>query len=261
MTKACVAVAFFCLAFALPLSAFDWETVTSGGREYVTLHSFCTFYSLPYSVPSGNDRFSTRNASHSVSFKVGTSDMYLDGVHYVMSFPVESGDHDWLISRMDVIKLFEPILRPAEISGRHTIRGVVIDAGHGGTDNGATSRLGAEKQYTLDTAFRLEALLHDAGLKTVLTRRSDVFIDLYERAHIASLYSDYAFVSIHFNSATEEARAAQRLAPCLLAAPTSASSGLPDPRRYPEAARQRLRHAEHPARRDGPTPKSSGSPR
>ena len=44
------------------------------------------------------------------------------------------------------------------------------------------------------------------GLKTVFTRRTDVFVDLYERAHIASLYSDYAFVSIHFNSAAEEAR-------------------------------------------------------
>jgi N-acetylmuramoyl-L-alanine amidase len=133
--------------------------------------------------------------------------MYLDGVHYVMSFPVENGDHgDWLVSRMDVIKLFEPVLRPNEIAGRHTIRGVVIDAGHGGTDNGATSRLGAEKNYTLDTAFRLRKILQDAGFKVVFTRSNDVFVDLYERAHIASLYPDYAFVSIHFNSATPEAR-------------------------------------------------------
>jgi len=84
---------------------------------------------------------------------------------------------------------------------------VVIDAGHGGTDNGAMSaRGGMEKNYTIDTAFRLEAILRAAGLKTVLTRHTDVFVDLYERAHIASLYPDYAFVSIHFNSATPEAR-------------------------------------------------------
>ncbi|HEY0256322.1 MAG TPA: N-acetylmuramoyl-L-alanine amidase, partial [Candidatus Methylacidiphilales bacterium] len=52
----------------------------------------------------------------------------------------------------------------------------------------------------------LGELLRSAGLKTVCTRRSDVFVDLYERAHIASLYPDYAFVSIHYNSATPEAR-------------------------------------------------------
>jgi N-acetylmuramoyl-L-alanine amidase len=206
MTKSCLALAFFCLIFALPLRAFDWETATSGGREYVTLRSFCTFYGFAYQAPSGNDRFSSRNASHSITFKLGGSDAYLDGVHYVLSFPIEGGSGDWLISRMDTIKLFEPLLRPTEISGRHAIRGVVIDAGHGGSDNGATSRLGNEKTYTLDTAYRLSKILNDAGLKTVFTRRTDTFVDLYERAHIASLYSDYAFVSIHYNSASEEAR-------------------------------------------------------
>jgi N-acetylmuramoyl-L-alanine amidase len=200
-------LAFFCLVFALPLRAFDWETATSNGREYVTLRSFCEFYQFGYQVPSSNERFVGRSPTgHSVSLKAGSPDLYLDGVHYVMSFPIESNDHDWLVSRMDVIKLFEPVLRPTEISGRHSIRGVVIDAGHGGSDNGATSRLGNEKTYTLDTAYRLDAILRAAGLKTVFTRRTDVFVDLYERAHIASLYPDYCFVSIHFNSAMEEAR-------------------------------------------------------
>jgi len=206
MLKAWWALAFFCLVFALPLRAFDWETATSNGREYVTLHSFCLFYGFGYQAPSGNPRFVSRNALHSVIFKLGASDIYIDGVHYLLSFPIEEGDHDWLVSRMDVIKLFEPILRPTEIADLHPIRGVVIDAGHGGSDNGAGSRLGNEKTYTLDTAYRLDALLRGAGLKTVFTRRTDVFVDLYERAHIASLYPDYCFVSIHFNSAMEEAR-------------------------------------------------------
>jgi len=206
MARSGLAFALVCFVFVLPLRAFDWETATANGREYVSLRSFCTFYSFTYQAPSGNDRFVSRNAAHSISLKVGSSDMYLDGVHYVLSFPIENGDHDWLVSRMDVIKLFEPILRPTEVSDRHAIRGVVIDAGHGGSDNGATSRLGNEKTYTLDTAYRLDAILRAAGLKTMFTRRTDVFVDLYERAHIASLYPDYAFVSIHFNSAAEEAR-------------------------------------------------------
>jgi N-acetylmuramoyl-L-alanine amidase len=206
MLKACFVWAFFCLLLVLPLRAFDWETATSKGREYVSLRSFCLFYGFGYQAPAGNGRFVSRNALHSIGLKLGASDLYLDGVHYVLSFPIESDDHDWLVSRMDVIKLFEPILRPTEIAGRHSIRGVVIDAGHGGSDNGATSRLGNEKTYTLDTAYRLDTILREAGLKTVFTRRTDTFVDLYERAHIASLYPDYAFVSIHFNSAMEEAR-------------------------------------------------------
>jgi N-acetylmuramoyl-L-alanine amidase len=205
MTKWRLALAVLGLFLALPLHAFDWEEVSSDGRDYVTLRSFCAFYGFAYSAPGGNDRFTSRNAAHSVSFKVSSSDAYIDGIHYVLSFPVENGPQDWLVSKMDVIKLFEPVLRPDEVSGRHTIRGVVIDAGHGGTDNGATSRLGNEKTYTLDTAFRLAQILNGAGLRTAFTRRNDVFVDLYERAHIASLYPDYCFVSIHYNSASAEA--------------------------------------------------------
>jgi N-acetylmuramoyl-L-alanine amidase len=207
MVKARLVFACLFLLLTLPLQAFSWVTATYNGREYVTLQSFCAFYGFGYRAPMGNNYFRSQNQGHSIGLKLGTSDLYLDGVHYVMSFPVEEYGNDWLVSRMDVIKLFEPVLRPSEISGRHTIRGVVIDAGHGGTDNGAVSaRGGMEKNYTLDTAFRLESILRGAGLKTVLTRRNDTFVDLYERAHIASLYPDYCFVSIHFNSAEAEAR-------------------------------------------------------
>jgi N-acetylmuramoyl-L-alanine amidase len=207
MVKARLFVACLCLLSVWPARAFNWTTASYDGRDYVSLQSFCTFYNFGYAAPQGSNYFRSRNAAHSIGFKLGSPDAYIDGVHYVMSFPVESGNGDWLISRMDVIKLFEPVLRPEEISGRHAIRGVVIDAGHGGSDNGAVSgRGGMEKNYTIDTAFRLEAILRAAGLKTVLTRRNDIFVDLYERAHIASLYPDYCFVSIHYNSASPEAR-------------------------------------------------------
>ena len=207
MVKALLVFACWCLLLlSLPLQAFEWGTATYDSREYVTLQSFCYFYGFYYQYPSGNNYFTSRSSLHSLRLKLGSPDLYLDGVHYVMSFPVENDGRDWLVSRMDVIKLFDPVLRPTAVADRHSIRGVVIDAGHGGTDNGATSRLGAEKNYTLDTAFLLESMLRNAGLRTVLTRRNDVFVDLYERAHIASLYPDYAFVSLHFNSATPEAR-------------------------------------------------------
>ena len=236
MTKLYLVVAVLGIAIAGPLRGFSWETATSEGREYVTLQSFCAFYGFSYAYPGGNNTFETRNASHWVRMKLGSPDMILDGVHYVMSFPIAASDHDWLVSRMDVIKLFEPVIRPTEIDGRHAIRGVVIDAGHGGTDNGAVSgRGGMEKNYTIDTAFRLEAILRAAGLRTVLTRRTDVFVDLYERAHIASLYPDYCFVSIHYNSASAEARGLETycLAPRGAASTSSAYLTRSDIQRLP----------------------------
>lgn len=77
---------------------------------------------------------------------------------------------------------------------------VVVDAGHGGKDNGAFRRYGgAEKVATLDVARRLERKLRESQLRTVMTRSSDVFISLDERVRLENAQKNAIFVSIHFN--------------------------------------------------------------
>lgn len=76
---------------------------------------------------------------------------------------------------------------------------VVIDAGHGGKDKGAFHGGVRESRLTLQTAQRLEVLLKRKGLKTAMTRRSDVFVSLARRVAIANRYRSAVFVSIHFN--------------------------------------------------------------
>ena len=77
---------------------------------------------------------------------------------------------------------------------------VVVDAGHGGKDNGAYRRYGgAEKIATLDVARRLERKLRESQLRTVMTRTSDTFISLEDRVRIENSQKNAVFVSIHFN--------------------------------------------------------------
>ena len=81
---------------------------------------------------------------------------------------------------------------------------VVIDAGHGGKDEGAKSKGVLEKTLTLDVALRLERILNERGFPTVQTRTEDVFVPLSERAQIANRVKGPAvFVSIHFNQGSE----------------------------------------------------------
>src|SRR5437899_4002328 len=81
-----------------------------------------------------------------------------------------------------------------------TFNMVVVDAGHGGKDNGAYRRYGgAEKIANLDVAQRLERRLHESEIKTVMTRSSDVFISLDQRVAIENSQKKPIFVSIHFN--------------------------------------------------------------
>ena len=82
---------------------------------------------------------------------------------------------------------------------------VVIDPGHGGFDRGGIpGQLVPEKNVALDTALRLQRLLQQAGLHTVLTRSTDVFIPLPQRAAIANAQPQSIFVSIHYNAARRQ---------------------------------------------------------
>lgn len=80
-----------------------------------------------------------------------------------------------------------------------SFRTVVIDAGHGGHDNGGQWGRVYEKHLALDTAYRLESKLKALGYQTVMTRRSDYFISLPQRVSTANRYRNAIFVSLHYN--------------------------------------------------------------
>ena len=78
---------------------------------------------------------------------------------------------------------------------------IVIDAGHGGHDPGATSNGISESELTLDVALRLSKLLEkQPGVEVVMTRSTNVFIPLEERTAIANREGADLFLSIHANA-------------------------------------------------------------
>ena len=77
---------------------------------------------------------------------------------------------------------------------------VVIDAGHGGKDDGAKWYGTAEKDLALKVARKVEARLKAHGVPTLMTRSDDTFVSLDGRAAKANHHSDSIFVSIHFNA-------------------------------------------------------------
>ena len=79
---------------------------------------------------------------------------------------------------------------------------LVIDAGHGGKDPGAVSKGTKEKNINLAVALELGRLVEKncPGVKVVYTRKTDVFVELDERANIANRAKADLFISIHTNA-------------------------------------------------------------
>ncbi len=107
------------------------------------------------------------------------------------------------------------ISQSAPLENRHTI---IIDAGHGGEDGGATSCTGVlESSINLEIALRLDDLMHFLGYKTTMVRTTDTAIhtqgntiaarkasDLKQRVKLANETANALLISIHQNYFSDE---------------------------------------------------------
>lgn len=80
---------------------------------------------------------------------------------------------------------------------------VVLDAGHGGKDAGAMKNGLKEKEVALDVALQIGKILdNNEDIEIIYTRKTDVFVELRERADKANKAKANLFVSVHCNSST-----------------------------------------------------------
>ena len=78
---------------------------------------------------------------------------------------------------------------------------VVLDAGHGNHDFGATYHGFVEKNIALAVVLKVGKILEeDPTVQVIYTRKDDTFVDLVERANIANRANANFFVSIHCNA-------------------------------------------------------------
>ncbi|HEY1770555.1 MAG TPA: N-acetylmuramoyl-L-alanine amidase [Chthoniobacterales bacterium] len=181
--------------------AGDWQVVHADGRDYVTFANVAEFYHFPQFERAART-ISLRSDERGINAEAGSTEFTINGVRFFSDYPLlTEGDHD-LISAFDVAKIIEPVLRPNKIAGIGKIETVVLDPGHGGTDNGAAGLWGSEKTYTLDVARIARDELRRAGFKVEMTRTNDSTVSLEDRVAFANRFSHAVFISIHFNSAT-----------------------------------------------------------
>lgn len=93
-------------------------------------------------------------------------------------------------------------VKPLPICSKERFK-IVLDAGHGGRDQGAAGRKIQEKEVALKIAQRAAKYIkrRTRGVDVILTRDRDEFISLNERANFANFCQADLFISIHANSA------------------------------------------------------------
>lgn len=188
------------MLIAVGSCAFGWEVIEKDGIQYIPVDNVRSFYGFTSKKKEGGmDVYEM--AKIQMKLKTGSQNLYLNGIKFVLSYPVrEDPVKGSLISRMDIVKIIDPVIRPRHIKNKTGIKTIVIDAGHGGHDSGATNLVSREKDLNLTVAKKIAALLQRAGYTVVMTRNTDTFLTLQQRVAIANQCKNALFVSIHFNS-------------------------------------------------------------
>lgn len=137
---------------------------------------------------------------HNIIKRVQTGEKYSiakkEGEWFQVTFTDGSTGYiaGWLVSASGV----PAVIRGNELAGKI----IVVDAGHGGNDNGATglSFSTLEKTVNLQVALLLKNKLQSSGANVIMTRADDRKLTLQQRVDVAVMNKADIFVSIHHNT-------------------------------------------------------------
>jgi len=187
-------------------AASDWQIIKLNGQDYLSVDNVSRFYGLPACVAPAGDKIRSDKVSP-LEFVSGSREAMINGARSWLCFPLAEQDGQYLVTRTDVAKTIEPLVRPHRVRDVGKVETVVLDPGHGGYDKGQVSRYGNEKDFALDVARKLRLLLQAKGLRVIMTREGDYFVPLEVRAQIANAARNPIFVSIHFNASGDDPNA------------------------------------------------------
>ena len=189
------------------LAADDWQIIKVSGQDYLSVDNVSRFYGLPAGIAASGEKVEFEAAKNPLEFVSGSREVMINGARSWLCFPAIEQNGKLLVSRTDVAKTIEPLVRPHRVPNVGKVQTIVVDPGHGGYDKGQVSRYGYEKDFALDVARKLRPLLLSKGLRVIMTREGDYFVPLEVRAQIANKARDSIFVSIHFNASNDDRNA------------------------------------------------------
>ena len=177
------------------------KTIQIGGQQYFSLPEWAETNRLTLVFLKKEEELRLTNRWAKLSFKLNSQKAEVNGVNVFLSYPILAPQGTPCISKKDIERTLRPILFPATNKLKRGISVIALSAGHGGKDSGYHIGGRQEKTYTLLLIQELQALVTQAGLKTVLIRNADQFVELEDRPRAAKRAQADLYVEVHYNCA------------------------------------------------------------
>src|SRR6266567_1574922 len=99
----------------LLFSADDWQIIKVNGHDYLTVENIAKFYGLPTDVVPSGEKIQREAVKNPLEFVRGSREAMINGARSWLCFPSVEQDGKILVSRTDVAKTIEPLLRPKRV--------------------------------------------------------------------------------------------------------------------------------------------------
>jgi N-acetylmuramoyl-L-alanine amidase len=172
------------------------------GKRYVFLRDVARNYDMR--CYAWQDRVVLYNDKFKLTFFPQSKFAIINGIKISLLFAAYSSGPNAFINDKDYLLTIEPIIRSGALK-RHRMGLIMLDPGHGGTDNGCKGRILREKDLILKISLQLVETLRRRGFNVAMTRTSDRFIELSDRMELCRRVNADLFISIHGNSALNPA--------------------------------------------------------
>jgi N-acetylmuramoyl-L-alanine amidase len=187
------------LAAEARVSLQRMDRIVVSGSDYIRLDDWAGGAGFNMKWAKRDGTITLSNPSVHLELTVNSRRAEIGGVNVWLSLPVVNHNGSALVSLVDAGTTMEPILFPQKSDAR--LKLICLDAGHGGKDKGEIDGRNYEKNYALLLAREVSNMLQREGLKVLLTRESDTFVELPARPLMARRKGADLFVSLHYNSA------------------------------------------------------------
>jgi N-acetylmuramoyl-L-alanine amidase len=182
----------------------NWELVAIDGIEYVSGVSIARFYHFGPPFSEGG-KVTLENEKVQLILTIGSDEVLLNGVKFKCTTKIRLHQDEAMVSRMDLTKLLDPVLRPGAMQGgMRDFNTVVIDPVFGGDVTGQENERGTEADFAFKIATKLKDELKSKNIRVELTRAEGENPDIGERVgRIRKFGEDTIVISLGFNSDAE----------------------------------------------------------
>jgi N-acetylmuramoyl-L-alanine amidase len=177
-----------------------WKTESINGYDYVPLLDLGNFYRFRRMGVSGKvHALETYNMV--VEFATGTKKIRINQINFSTSLPILEKQKMAYLSRLDLDKLVDPVLRPNYIQGKTYFDRVIIDPSGCGDGESALYN-----ELTFKMALALKEQLNTRGFRVVLTRQEGEDVSLAKRIQIANSLTPAVYIRLTYQESSDSTK-------------------------------------------------------